>query len=142
MKNTRLFFYNLIIALPDARHFDGDPQPRSEIRLKIGDRHRMLNLFQHAVMIAFFCFFCRACLASKITRFCSYIYQYRHDINKDMIPLAPPAQEGMGEAFLAPQGAAPAPPLQEGMGEASLAPQGAAPAPPLKGGVGVFCLKS
>jgi hypothetical protein len=31
-------------------------------------------------------------------------------------------QEGMGEAFLAPQGAAPAPPLQEGMGEASLAP--------------------
>jgi len=39
-----------------------------------------------------------------------------------MIPLAPPLQEGMGEAFLAPQGAAPAPPLQEGMGEASLAP--------------------
>ncbi len=38
-----------------------------------------------------------------------------------MIPLAPPSQEGMGEAFLAPQGAAPAPPLQEGMGEASLA---------------------
>ncbi len=28
----------------------------------------------------------------------------------------------MGEAFLAPQGAALAPPLQEGMGEASLAP--------------------
>ena len=45
-----------------------------------------------------------------------------------MIPLAPPSQEGMGEAFLAPQGAAPAPPLQEGMGEASLAPQGAPPA--------------
>ncbi len=39
-----------------------------------------------------------------------------------MIPLAPPLQEGMGEAFLAPQGAAPAPPLQEGMGEASLVP--------------------
>ena len=40
-----------------------------------------------------------------------------------MIPLAPPSQEGMGEAFLAPQeGAALAPPLQEGMGEASLAP--------------------
>jgi len=36
-----------------------------------------------------------------------------------MIPLAPPSQEGMGEAFLAPQGAALAPPLQEGMGEAS-----------------------
>jgi hypothetical protein len=48
---TRLFFDNLIIALPDARHFDGDPQPRWEIRLKIGDRHRMLNLFQHAVTI-------------------------------------------------------------------------------------------
>ena len=43
-----------------------------------------------------------------------------------MIPLAPPSQEGMGEAFLAPQGAPPAPPLHEGMGEASLAPQGAA----------------
>ena len=43
--------------------------------------------------------------------------------DKNMIPLAPPSQEGMGEAFLAPQeGAALAPPLQEGMGEASLAP--------------------
>ena len=124
----------MIIALPDARHFDGDPQPRWEIRLRIGDCHRMLNLFQHAVRIAFF--FCSARLASKITRFCSYFYQYRHDINKNMVPLAPPSQEGMGEAFMAPQGAAPAPPLQEGMGEASLAPQGAAPAPPLQGGWG------
>ena len=44
-----------------------------------------------------------------------------------MIPLAPPSQEGMGEASLAPQGAVPAPPLQEGMGEASMAPQGATP---------------
>ena len=34
-----------------------------------------------------------------------------------MILLAPPLQEGMGEASLVPQGAAPAPPLQEGMGE-------------------------
>ena len=85
-----------------------------------------LNLFQHAVMIAFFCFFCSARLASKITCFCSYFYQYRHDINKNMIPLAPPSQEGMGEAFLAPQGAPPVPPSYEGMGEASLAPQGAA----------------
>jgi hypothetical protein len=118
----------LIIALPEAHHFDGDPQPRWEIRLKIGDRHRMLNLFQHAVTISFFCFFCSARLASKITRFCSSFYQYRHDINKNMISLAPPSQEGMREAFLAPQGAAPAPPLQEGMGEASLAPQGAPPA--------------
>ena len=49
-----------------------------------------------------------------------------------MISLAPPSQEGMGEASLAPKGAAPAPPLQVGMGEASLAPQGAAPAPPLQ----------
>jgi len=57
-------------------------------------------------------------------------------INKNMIPLAPHSQEGMGEAFLAPQGAAPAPPLQEGMGEASLVPQGAAPAPPLQDGMG------
>jgi len=48
------FFDNLIIALPDAHHFDGDPQPRWEIRLKIGDRHRMLNLFQHVLTIAFF----------------------------------------------------------------------------------------
>jgi len=52
-----------------------------------------------------------------------------------MILLAPPLQEGMKEAFLAPQGAAPAPPLQEGMGEASLAPQGAAPAPPSQKGM-------
>jgi hypothetical protein len=118
----------LIIALPDARHFDGDPQPRWEIRFKIGNRHRMLNLFQlqHAVTIAFFCFFCSARLASKITRFCSYFNQYRHDINNNMIPLAPPSQEGMGEAFLALQGAPPAPSSHEGMGEASLAPQGAA----------------
>ena len=34
-----------------------------------------------------------------------------------MIPLAPPLQEGMGEASLAPQDAAPAPPLQGGGGE-------------------------
>jgi hypothetical protein len=126
----------LIIALPDARHFDGDPQPHWEIRLKIGDHYRMLHIFQHAVMITFFCFLCSARLASKITRFCSYFYQYRHNINTNMILLAPPSQEGMGEAFMAPQGAAPAPPLQEGMGEASLAPQGTAPAPPLQGGVG------
>jgi hypothetical protein len=33
-----------------------------------------------------------------------------------MIPLAPPLQEGMGEASLAPQGAASAPPLQGGWG--------------------------
>jgi len=65
------FFDNLVIALPDTHHFDGDPQPRWEIRLKIGDRHRMLNLFQHAVTIAFF-IFCSARLASKITRFCSF----------------------------------------------------------------------
>ena len=32
-----------------------------------------------------------------------------------MIPLAPPSQEGMGESFLAPQGAAPSPPLQARM---------------------------
>ena len=125
------------IAPPHRRDFTIDLQRRRSINHKIGNRHRMLNLFQHAVMIAFFCFFCRACLASKITRFCSYIYQYRQDINtNNMIPLTPPSQEGMGEAFLAPQGAAPAPPLQEGMGEASLAPQGAAPAPPSQKGMG------
>ncbi len=44
-----------------------------------------------------------------------------------MILLALPSHERMGEASLAPQGAAPAPPLQEGMGEATLAPQGAPP---------------
>jgi len=44
-----------------------------------------------------------------------------------MISLAPLLQERMGEAFLAPQGTAPAPPSHEGMGEASLAPQGTAP---------------
>jgi hypothetical protein len=65
MNNTRLFFDNLIITLPDARHFDGDPQPRWEIRLKIGDHHRMLNLFQHAVMIAFFVFFAALALLRK-----------------------------------------------------------------------------
>ncbi len=99
----------MIIALTDARHFDGDTQPRWEIRLKIGNRHLMLNLFQHAVTIAFF-FFCSACLAS----FCLYFYQFCHDINTNMIPLAPPSQEGKGEACMAPQGAAPAPPLQGG----------------------------
>jgi hypothetical protein len=77
----------------------------------------MLNLFQHAVTIFLFLFFLQRFLASKITRFCSYFYQYRHDINKNMIPLAPPLQEGMGEASLAPQGAAPAPPLQGWGGE-------------------------
>jgi hypothetical protein len=96
----------------------------------------MLNLFQHAVTIVFFCFFCSARLASKITRFCSYFYQCRHDINKNMILLAPPSQEGMGEASLAPQGAAPAPPLQGGVGKASLVPQGTPPAPPLHEGMG------
>ncbi len=90
---------------------------------KIGDRHCMLNLFQHAVTIAFFVYFAASAhLGSKITRFCSYFYQRCHNINKNMIPLASPLQEGMGEAFLAPQGAAPALPLQEGMGEASLGP--------------------
>ena len=53
-----------------------------------------------------------------------------------MILLAPPSQEGMGEAFLVLKGAAPAPPLQEGMVEASLAPQGAVRAPPLQEGMG------
>jgi hypothetical protein len=100
----------LIIALPDARHFDVDTQLRWEIRLKSGNRHLMLNLLQHAVTIAFFLFFCSARLAS----FCLYFYQYRHDINTNMILLAPPSQEGMGEACLACQGAAPAPPLQGG----------------------------
>ena len=110
MNNTRIFFDSLIIALPDARHFDGDTQPRWEIRLKIGDRHLMFNLFQHAVTIAFYLFFCSARLAS----FCLYFYQFCHNINTNMIPLAPPSQEGIGEACLAPQGAAPAPPLQGG----------------------------
>jgi len=37
--------------------------------------------------------------------------------DKNMIPLAPPSQEGMGEAFLAPQeGAALAPPCRRGWG--------------------------
>ena len=113
----------MIIALPDARHFDGDTQPRWEIRLKIGDRHLMFNLFQHAVTIAFYLFFCSARLAS----FCLYFYQFCHNINTNMIPLAPPSQEGIGEACLAPQGAAPAPPLQGGVTKAFLAPQGAPP---------------
>jgi len=55
----------LIIALPNARHFDGDPQQRWEIRLKIGYRHRMLNLFQHAVTIALFAFFAALALLRK-----------------------------------------------------------------------------
>jgi hypothetical protein len=82
----------------------------------------MLILFQHAVTIAFFCFFCSARLASKITFLLVILSTSSQYIDKNMIPLALPLQEGMGEAFLAPQGAAPAPPLQEGMGEASLAP--------------------
>jgi hypothetical protein len=55
----------LIIALPEAHHFDGDPQPRWESRLKIGNHHRMLNLFQHALTIAFFCFFAALALLQK-----------------------------------------------------------------------------
>ncbi len=99
----------------------------------------MLNYFQHALTIAFFCFFCSACLASKKTRFASYFYKYivaiRQYINKNMTALAPPLQEGMGDASLAPQGTPPAPPSQGGMRDASLVPQGAAPAPPLQGGM-------
>jgi hypothetical protein len=53
----------MIITLPDSCHFDGDPQPRWVIGLKIGDRQGMLNYFQHALTIAFFCFFCTARLA-------------------------------------------------------------------------------
>jgi hypothetical protein len=52
-----------------------------------------------------------------------------------MTALAPPSQEGMGDASLAPQGAPPAPPSQGGMRDASLAPQGAAQAPSLQGGM-------
>ncbi len=65
VNNTRLFFDILIITLPNACHFDGNPQPRWEIRLKIGNRHRMLNLFQHAVTIAFFVFFAALALLRK-----------------------------------------------------------------------------
>jgi hypothetical protein len=83
----------------------------------------MLNLFQHVVTIAFFCLFCSTRLASKKIIRCACIFiNIVTIIDKNMIPLAPPSQEGMGEAFLAPQGAALAPPLQEGMWEASLAP--------------------
>jgi len=83
----------------------------------------MLNLFQHAVTIVFFLFILQRSPRFEnntfLLAFLSTLSQY---INKNMILLAPPLQEGMGEAFLAPQGAAPAPPLQEGIGEASLAP--------------------
>ena len=63
-----------------------------------------------------------------------------------MIPLALPSQEGMGDASLAPQGAAPAPPLQERMGDASSLPSSLSPfntlAPPSQGGMGDALLLS
>jgi hypothetical protein len=70
----------LIIALTDARHFDGDTQPRWEIRLKIGNRHLMLNLFQHAVTIAFF-FFLQRLPCFVLLVFLSILsrYQYKYD---------------------------------------------------------------
>jgi hypothetical protein len=46
------------IAPPHRRDFPIDLQRRWSINCKIGDRHRMLNLFQHAVTIAFLMFFC------------------------------------------------------------------------------------
>jgi hypothetical protein len=64
VNNTRLFFFdNLIIALPDARHFDGNPQPRWEIRLKMG----IVTACQHKVTDAFFCFFAVLALLQKNT---------------------------------------------------------------------------
>jgi hypothetical protein len=95
----------LIIALPDARHFDGDPQPRWEIRLKIGNRLHMLNLFQHAVTIAFFCFFLQRSPCFENNMFLLVFLSISSPYQKNMIPLAPPSHEGMGEASLAPQGA-------------------------------------
>jgi len=84
VNNTRFFFDNLIITLPDACHFDGDPQPGWEIRLKIGNRHRMLNLFQHAVTIAFFVFLQRSpCFENNtfLLIFLSILsrYHYKYD---------------------------------------------------------------
>jgi hypothetical protein len=45
------------IAPPHCRNFPIDLQRPWSINCKIGDRHRMLNLFQHAVTIAFLLFF-------------------------------------------------------------------------------------
>jgi hypothetical protein len=45
------------IAPPHHRDFPIDLQPRWSINRKIGNPYRMLNLFQHAVTIAFLLFF-------------------------------------------------------------------------------------
>jgi hypothetical protein len=60
-QHKAFFFDNLIIALPDARHFDGNPQPRWEIRLKMG----IVTACQHKVTDAFFCFFAALALLRK-----------------------------------------------------------------------------
>jgi hypothetical protein len=62
----------------------------------------MFNYFQHALTIAFFCFFCSTCLASKKTRFALYFYPYIIAIR-------------MGDASLVPLGDLLAPPLLGGM---------------------------
>ncbi len=51
------FFTTMRIAPPHRRDFPIDLQRPCLINRKIGDRHRMLNLFQHAVTIAFLLFF-------------------------------------------------------------------------------------
>ena len=55
------FFTTMRIAPPHRRDFMIDLQRHWSINRKIGDRHRMLNLFQHAVTIAVLLFFCSRC---------------------------------------------------------------------------------
>jgi hypothetical protein len=60
----RLFFDNsIIIALPNACHFDGDIQPRWLTQSKNGNHQTMLNHFQHGLTVAIFCSCGSACLA-------------------------------------------------------------------------------
>jgi hypothetical protein len=130
----RLLCDNSIIALPNARHFDGNLQLRWLTQSKNGDCHATLKQFQRGVMIAIFCFCCRGRLVLKKTCICIvflYFSLLEHPL-LDALPssrtVSPPLIR-KGWQIMASQGNSQAPPLQGGMGDASLAPQGTVPAP-------------
>ncbi len=111
------FFDNTIIAIANARNFDGNPQPPWVIGSKIGDGHGTLNQFQRALTIAIFCFCRSAHLASKKMHLHRIFVFSSHQQLINALPslhaLSPPLRS-KGWQILASQGAAPAPPLQGG----------------------------
>lgn len=58
--NRHLFFDIMKFAVPHARKFSVSPLKPTLMRSIFGDRHTMLNHFQHGVTISFCCFFCHA----------------------------------------------------------------------------------